>query len=380
MEKQQNLDGPVEIGPGTFWVGSAAKELLKRNVYLRVFKGGGKTMHLLIDPGPPADLETVSRKASQVIGALSDVHFAYDNHQDPDVIGSAPQLLKLNPKLLFLMTEDTWRLAQYYGIPKVNCMAVERFSNQATVLLTGHTLRFIPTPFCHFRGACMLYDPETRILFTGDLFGGIAVSELMAGGANWTGIKAFHELYMPSNEALRLAVKRIRELDPLPLMIAPQHGGILSGALVEQFLDRMSELRVGLDIISSLYEKVPLLITAVNDILKAAREMLGDEVVQRVLRLFQPDGSYPAIFALSQNGNVSDVKAEPFAAIESLTKQLFKMCSDEQKRALQLKILVIFVERDLPPIESVIDWEEPVEKGLLDRGSPSKDGVSGARR
>lgn len=372
MEKQQNLDGPVEIGQKTYWIGSAAKELLKRNVYLRVFNDNGKTINLLIDPGPPTDFETVSKKASQIIDTLADVHFAYANHQDPDVIGNAPQLLKLNPKLLFLMTEDTWRLAQYYGIPKANCMTVERFADLKTVLATGHTLHFIPSPFCHFRGACMLYDPETRILFSGDLFGGIASSELMATGANWAGIRAFHELYMPSNEALRHAVKRIRKIDPPPLMIAPQHGGILSGVLVEQFLQKMSELMVGLDIISSLNEKVPLLIAAINDILKTAREMLGENAVQRVLRFFQPDGSYPAIFVLARNGMVSDIKAEPFAAIESLAKLLFKGCSDAQKRALQLKILEIFVERNLPPIESAIDWEEPIKSELLDGVSLAK--------
>ncbi len=60
MEKQQNLDGPVEIGQKTYWIGSAAKELLKRNVYLRVFNDNGKTINLLIDPGPPTDFETVS--------------------------------------------------------------------------------------------------------------------------------------------------------------------------------------------------------------------------------------------------------------------------------------------------------------------------------
>jgi len=358
MNKPLNLDGPVEIGAGTYWVGSAAKELLKRNSYLRVFRGNKRTVNLLIDPGPSLDIEELSSKATMAVGGLSNVQFVYVNHQDPDVIGVAPKLLQLNPKLLFLMTEDTWRLVQYYGIPKSNFKAVEQFSNLKTVLLTGQELQFIPTPFCHFRGACMLYDRETRILFSGDLFGGIASSELMATGASWAGIKAFHELYMPNNEALRLAVKRIRELDPPPLFIAPQHGGIVSGPLVEQFLQKLSDLRVGLDIINSLDNKIPLLIAAINEILKAAREMLGAAVVKRVMQFFQPDGSYPSIFALAQNDTVTDIKAEPFAAVESLARLLFKECRDGQRHALQLKILAIFVERDLPPIESVIDWEE----------------------
>lgn len=354
MEKAIDPGKPVEIGRGTYWVGSSAREVLKRNIYLRTFSGKGKTVNLLVDPGPPVDFPALKAKAAQVIGDLSNVNFAFVNHQDPDVIGSAPHLLMLNQDLVFLMTEDTWRLVQYYGIPRANFSAVERFVDFVTVLDTGHTLRFMPTPFCHFRGACMLYDQETRTLFSGDLFGGIAAADLMANSANWTGIKAFHELYMPSNDALRGAVKQIRELSPPPQIIAPQHGGIIKGELIGRFLDRLEKLPVGLDILGNVADKSAGLIAAINDILSAAREMLGDAPVERVLGCFQPDGSYPSIFALTKNGTVSDIKAEPFAAVESLTKMLYRECSEAQKRSLQLRIVVIFTERNLPPLESAI--------------------------
>ena len=354
MEPIISPESPVEIGRDTYWVGSSARELLRRNIYLRTFSGNGKTVNLLIDPGPPVDFQALSSKTAQVIGNVSAVNLAFVNHQDPDVTGSAPHLLKVNQNVLFMMTEDTWRLVQYYGIPKANFRAVERFADLTTVLATGHTLRFIPTPFCHFRGACMLYDPETRILFSGDLFGGIAAAELTATAANWTGIKAFHELYMPSNDALRRAVKRIRELSPQPATIAPQHGGLIRGELIGPFLDKMEELRVGLDILGNIADKGPALIASINDILGAARELLGEAAVQRVLDLFQPDGSYPSIFALSKNNTVSDIKAEPFAAVESLSRLLYRECSEEQKKALQLRIVVIFTEHDLPPLESAL--------------------------
>ena len=55
---------------------------------------------------------------------------------------------------------------------------------------TGHRLIPVPTPYCHFRGAVMLYDPETRVLFSGDLLGGITApgphdlwAEPVAGGS-----------------------------------------------------------------------------------------------------------------------------------------------------------------------------------------------------
>jgi hypothetical protein len=194
----------------------------------------------------------------------------------------------------------------------------------------------------------------SRTFISGDLFGGIAAAGLTATAANWAGIKAFHELYMPSNEALRRAVQRIRELSPPPEIIAPQHGGIIKGDLIELFLGKLADLPVGVDILGSLADKAPTLIAAINEILSASREMLGEAAVQRVLARFQPDSSYPPIFALTKNNTVSGIKAEPFAALESLAKLLFRECSGEQKKALQLKILVIFTEHSLPPPESAI--------------------------
>ncbi len=360
-----NLDNPVEIGPDTYWVGSTAVELLKRNVYLRVFRGNGKQYNLLIDPGPQADFDTVVVKTAKVIGSLADVNIVFSNHQDPDVIGCAASLVKLNPRMLFFMTEDTWRLTQYYGIPKANYRPIEQFSDRRVTFGTGHELQFIPTPVCHFRGACMLYDPQTRILFSGDLFGGIAAPGLKASLASWPGIKAFHELYMPANEALRLAVKRIRALSPAPLMIAPQHGSVIEGDYLEKFLERMTDLRVGLDILNAVEDYAPRIIEASNRILEAAREMLGGEAVSRVTKFFHHDGSYPAIFMLDRNDLVTDIKAEPLSAVASLVKLLFRECDDQQKRELKLKVLVIFVERDLPPIESAIEWEEKVKTDMI---------------
>ena len=49
------------------------------------------------------------------------------------------------------------------------------------------------------------------------------------------------------------------------------------------------------------------------------------------MQVYQPDGSYPAIFTFAQKQAVADIKAEPFAAGESLARLLFRQCSNEQK-------------------------------------------------
>ena len=358
-----NLDQVSELAPGVYWVGAGTKTFLSRNSFLRIFKGNGTTGTLLIDPGPTNDLDSLSQKVSAVLpGGLSKINLAFINHQDPDVVGVLPTLTKLNQNLTVIATEDTWRLVNLNGMSQTPFRAVDRVQGQRVVLPTGHKLQFIPTPFCHFRGACMIYDLESRILFTGDLFGGIAASGLHAVEENWTGIKAFHQLYMPSNEALRLAVKKIRALDPAPVALMPQHGGLITGELMNLFMDRMEELPVGLDIITSLSERLPALIKALNEILTGVEEILGAAEVRRIMGFFKPDGTYPALFTLGNDEQVKDIKGEPVEAVEALLRTFLKFATEEQKEQLRPKILLILLQRGLPPFDFLLTRDDqPME-------------------
>jgi hypothetical protein len=62
-------------------------------------------------------------------------------------------------------------------------------------------------------------------------------------------MRAFHQLYMPANQALRATIERIRRLDPFPEVIAPQHGRVIRGPLIQEFMERVENLPVGLDIL-----------------------------------------------------------------------------------------------------------------------------------
>jgi hypothetical protein len=55
---------------------------------------------------------------------------------------------------------------------------------------------------------------------------------------------------MPSREVLRYAVRQILNLRPKVEIIAPQHGHIIMGDLVDVFLERMHELLVGNDLLA----------------------------------------------------------------------------------------------------------------------------------
>ena len=348
-----NLEKPVEISEDIYWVGSSEEALLRRNIYLRVFRGNDRQYSLLIDPGPPVDLTTMAQKVTDIIGNLRNVDIMFINHQDPDVVANATHIQKLNPKVLTLMTEDTWRLVQFYGLNPDKFRAVEKFAQMRTKIRSGQILQFVPSPFCHFRGACMYYDEESRILFSGDFFGGISTSDLYADESHWDGIKAFHQLYMPSRTALRYGVQQIRSLDPQPVMIAPQHGAIIEGDLMELFMSRMEQLPVGIDLILDLGSNLDLFIDAANEIASTAEDKLGTTVIEEIFELFHPDGSYPSLFTIGSGNTIRDIKGEPTDAIDALIQVIFSMCDEGQADELKSLFKKSLAQRELPMIASL---------------------------
>jgi flavorubredoxin len=355
-----DLEKPVEISKDIYWVGSSEEALLRRNIYLRVFKGVDTQYTLLIDPGPPADLATLSQKVGEVIGGLNQIDLIFINHQDPDVVYNATHIQKINPRVLTLMTEDTWRLVQFYGLNQSKFRAVEKFANMRAKIKSGQILQFVLTPFCHFRGACMYYDVESRTLFSGDFLGGISTSDLYGDESHWDGVKAFHQLYMPSRAALQYGVQQIRNISPQPLMIAPQHGTIISGEVMELFLSRIEELSVGIDLIQEIGAKQELIINEANEITTAAENLLGTSVIEEIFALFHPDGSYPSLFVIGKGNTIRDIKGDPMEAVDALIQVIFSMCNEEQMDELKDLFKKSFQERELPMISSLEDDERAI--------------------
>lgn len=336
MNNQNNPDEAIEISAGVYWVGAGTKTFLSRNSFLRIFEGNKTSGSLLIDPGPTSDFISLSRKVASVLpGGLLNINLAFINHQDPDVVGVLPKMYAMNRKLNIIATEDTWRLVSLNGLSSVRFRSIDQVQDQRLVLPTGHKLQFIPTPYCHFRGASMIYDLESRILFTGDFLGGVEASGLTATEENWAGVKAFHQIYMPSNEAIKLAVKKIRALEPAPLVLAPQHGGLIKGDLIEFFLERISELPVGLDIVTTVNDRLPAMITGLNEVLGAVKETMGEYKVERILKLFKPEGEYPSLITLGRDGLVKDIKGDPFEAINALLNAFMDSATEQQQKLLR---------------------------------------------
>jgi serine/threonine-protein kinase len=252
MKKQSTRQDAV--APGVFMVGRRNPEsILQCNTYLRSFERPGKEpAYWCVDPGSQIDYPDVRDHLLEHIGDLKALHMFSINHQDPDVVGNLICLTKVNHHLTGLVTEDVWRLVRHLKVKPRHLYFANKARENLIKLPSGHVVQVVPTPFCHFRGALAFYDPSTRALFSGDLFGGFNEPgrvQLFGTERDWPGIAQFHQIYMPSRVAVAYAIRQVRALRPRVKVIAPQHGFLLQGDFMESVLDRLEQLPVGLDLL-----------------------------------------------------------------------------------------------------------------------------------
>lgn len=326
----------VELAPDVYWVGNRNGYMLECNAYLRRYRSQHATISVLIDPGPPKDLAVISTKVAGVLGRTSRLDYLYLNHQDPDVCANAAPLQQSNPHLRVICSEDTWRLAQFYGLHPQNHMATESYPDGRLLFSTGHVAHFVATPFCHFRGAVMYYDIESRVLFSGDLFGGLSHdTRLYYQDSAWHDIEIFHELYMPSSQALAFAVDQIRKLDPAPRLIAPQHGMLIPESHIPTVLERMQHLRVGIDLVRDTQGQSEYVALA-NALIVGLKAWLNTEDLSALLHLYSADGSFPNVFVFRDVRTIAAIKVEPRAATRVLIRDALELCRPEDRGQAEL--------------------------------------------
>jgi len=306
-----------EIGKNFFSIRSSEEDF-HRNIYLKQFIGqDGQSVNLLFDPGTKLDLSTLLPLLKEKAGGINHTHLIFLSHQDPDLTANIGMVMASAPRSFLLTSVDTWRLVKMYGLPENRVRTVESFdSYQLRLKNSGHRVRFVPARYCHFRGAMMLYDYESRVLFTGDFLGGVNTRKgegIYATEDSWDGIKLFHQLYMPSSRAVSMTVERILRLNPLPEVIAPQHGDVIRGALVKEFLERLRELTVGIDLVDDNAPELDLVMLGINSFLELM-EFNFPEIHAAFMKKFQKGNDFTSPFIFT-GGRVSSIKISPDNAL-----------------------------------------------------------------
>ena len=137
---------------------------------------------------------------------------------------------------------------RHFGMDNIDYNAIPDAGDR--INFNNIELEFIPAHYLHSSGNFHVYDPKSKILFSGDIGAALeppgAPLFVESFETHVEKMKYFHERWMPSDEAKRHWLNRIRKLD-IEIM-APQHGRLFKGQDVQKFFDWFEGLHVGVAI------------------------------------------------------------------------------------------------------------------------------------
>lgn len=268
----------IEIAEGIYHIGSHLTLTgLVCNPYLLV--DGDEAV--LFDIGSVLDFEEVLSNLKKII-PLVQLKYVVLHHQDPDVCSSIGLLEDLDLDIKIVTSWKSKSLIQYYGTTS-DYYVLEEHEFKLS-LSSGRLLEFILTPYLHFAGAFTTYDEKTKILFSSDLFGALSYNHTTyADDMYLDKMLTFHELYMPSNSALRPVMDLLKRYDIN--MILPQHGSVIAKD-VDMYIDALRTLECGKllkPIKTSLIESGGYLVIY-NDILTKYYSLYPHEEVYKLFK------------------------------------------------------------------------------------------------
>lgn len=200
---------------------------------------------LLIDPG---GVELFAPMLAAVLHyvPVDQITDLFASHQDPDIISSLGLWDQALPNAK-LHSSELWEgFIRHFGCENIEYVSIA--DNGGTIDLDGVELQIIPAHYLHSSANFNIYDPHAKILMSGDIGAALEAPGAPMYVDNFDihieKMRFFHQRWMPSNNAKRVWIDRVRELDID--ILAPQHGRMFKGEDVSRFLDWFESLQVGI--------------------------------------------------------------------------------------------------------------------------------------
>jgi len=245
MKDRANLDWPIAVADGVYWIGFQEEiSRLRCNPYL-IVEGN---QAVLIDGGGRPDFAVVMMKILQTGISPKQIVALIYQHYDPDLCGSMQNVVDIcdHPNLQILSASSNNAFLSYYLGRDKQHLLTSIPDHDGAFTFNGRTLNFFRTPYAHSSGSFITYDSKTKVLFTSDLFGSYSATwdlfqELAEECATCRDCKRctarkidcpipdienFHRTIMPCKKSLDYAMSVIRKLDVS--IIAPQHGSVFT--------------------------------------------------------------------------------------------------------------------------------------------------------
>lgn len=224
---------------------------------------------MLLDPGGDLTYTSLTLEIAKHL-ALKDLNYIFASHQDPDIVASLDKwLLHTNARVVcsalwarFLPHLVASYLTNSHGINTYERI-IQLPDEGGIITLGGSRLQMIPAHFLHSEGNFQIYDPVSKILFSGDLGASILddANPVIDFEDHLPHMVGFHKRYMISNKINRFWANMVRNLDIE--MIVPQHGRPFKGKEnVKKFITWFENLECGVDLSTQQIYSLPTQVLA----------------------------------------------------------------------------------------------------------------------
>lgn len=212
----------------------------------------------VIDPGGDLTYAPLSIEVGKHT-QLKDLDYILASHQDPDIISSLGRwMMQTNAKVVasklwarFLPHLAPNYLQEHNG-ESFQSRVIPLADKGGCINLGDARIYAVPAHFLHSVGNFQFFDSQSGILFSGDMGASLSDDDLHAPvedfAAHIPSMKAFHQRYMCSQKACTLWANMVRSLNVKK--IVPQHGRYFEGETMGLFLDWISNLPCGIDLIT----------------------------------------------------------------------------------------------------------------------------------
>ncbi len=181
-----------------------------------------------------------------------DVRYIFLSHQDPDIVAATNGWLMIS-EADALVSRLWTRFVPHFGVDKYLEERLLPIPDEGQwITLGGSELCILPAHFMHSCGNFQIYDPTSKVLYSGDLGASMGINYREVGDfdAHVPAMDGFHRRYMASNKVVKAWAHMVRDLDID--IIAPQHGALFRGRdLVQRFIAWAEGVQCGVDIISA---------------------------------------------------------------------------------------------------------------------------------
>ncbi len=225
---------------------------VQANHHLIVHKGEG----MILDPGGHKVFARIQGDVSRYTRGEG-LRYVFLSHQDPDVLAATNGWLMISDAEAYISALWT-RFVPHFGVDQIVEHRLKPIPDEGTILnLNGVELLILPAHFMHSTGNFQVYDPVSKILYTGDLGASLGTTYRVVPDfdEHIQYMEGFHRRYITCNAVLQAWANMIKGLDIEA--IAPQHGAIFQGReMVNRFIDWVTHLKCGLDLMLKSY-KIP---------------------------------------------------------------------------------------------------------------------------